>query len=415
MKESSNPNFFAFTFHALFLALTLNFIDINTVVPNMIAEAGGSSVHLGILSAIMIGGTSFMQLFFAGILMPYPKKKRFLITGIYLRVAALILLGLFLLGADGSGSEGIWKVFVILGIMTIFSFSGSFAGIAYMDILGRAIEPDRRKRFFLLKQLISSFGVIISALLVKLVLSLFAYPVNYSILFISAGVLLLIGTIGFWLIREPAGVGKTKISMSERFRAFRDAIRKDRNLRMYLLLINTSGITLVTIPFFILFGRTQFELTGTMVGTYLLVQMSGSLATNIILNMVNKNQRYKGILYMFILAGTAAPLAALILSSNQTLYVIVFLISGISLALYQIAAPGVLLEISNDENRPVYTGLAGAGSIMNMIFPIIAGLLIRLIGFPAVLVISSLIIFSGVFAAKRIDCTRISGKKTAVE
>ncbi len=407
MKKSSNRNVFAFTFHALFLALTMNFIDINTVVPNMIAEVGGSSVHLGILSAIMIGGTSFMQLIFAGILMPYPKKKRFLITGIYLRVFALIILGIFLLGTNVSG--GTWKVLVILGIMTIFSFSGSFAGIAYMDILGRAIEPERRKRFFLLKQLIASFGVIISALLVKLVLGSFAYPVNYSILFISAGVLLLIGTIGFWLIQEPAGVEKKKISMSERFRAFRDAIIKDRNLRMYLLLINTSGITLVTIPFLILYARTQFDLSGSMVGTFLLVQMSGSLATNIILNLVNKNQRYKGILYMFILMGVVVPISALFLASSQSLYVIVFLFSGIALALYQIAAPGVLLEISNDENRPVYTGLAGAGSIMNILYPIIAGVLIRVIGFSAVLIISSLIIGSGIFAATRIDCRRISG------
>ncbi|MBC8452232.1 MAG: hypothetical protein H8D65_00080, partial [Spirochaetes bacterium] len=107
---------------------------------------------------------------------------------------------------------------------------------------------------------------------------------------------------------------------------------------------------------------------------------------------------------------TAAPIAALFLSSSRTLYAIVFLLSGVSLALYQIAAPGVLLEISTDENRPVYTGLAGAGSIMNMIFPIIAGVLIRLIGFPAVLILSSLIIFSGIFAVKRINCRRITGK-----
>ncbi len=408
MKEASDRNFFAFIFHALFLALTMSFIDINTVVPNMIAEAGGSSVHLGILSAIMIGGTSFMQLFFAGILLPYQKKKRFLITGIYFRVSALILLGLFLLGMDDSGGE--WRILVILGIMTIFSFSGSFAGIAYMDILGRAIVPERRKRFFLLKQLIASVGVIISALLVKVVLALFPYPANYSILFISAGGLLLIGTIGFWLIREPAGTEKRKISIRERFKTFRDAVLKDKNLQMYLLLINTSGTTLVTIPFLILYGRTHFAVSGSMVGTFLLVQMSGSLATNIILNLINKNQRYKGILYMFIITGTVVPLSALLLASSQMLYSIVFLLSGIGLALYQIAAPGVLLEISNEVNRPVYTGLAGAGSLMNIIYPIIAGVLIRVIGFPAVLILSSLIIFSGIFAAKRIDCRRITGK-----
>ncbi|MFA7127305.1 MAG: MFS transporter, partial [Bacilli bacterium] len=55
-------NFTAFLIHALFLALTLNFIDINTVVPNMLAELGGTAMHMGILSAIMVGGTKFMQL-----------------------------------------------------------------------------------------------------------------------------------------------------------------------------------------------------------------------------------------------------------------------------------------------------------------------------------------------------------------
>ncbi|MCK5155714.1 MAG: hypothetical protein KAQ69_04715, partial [Spirochaetales bacterium] len=196
----------------------------------------------------------------------------------------------------------------------------------------------------------------------------------------------------------------------ERFKTFRDAVLKDKNLQMYLLLINTSGTTLVTIPFLILYGRTHFAVSGSMVGTFLLVQMSGSLATNIILNLINKNQRYKGILYMFIITGTVVPLSALLLASSQMLYSIVFLLSGIGLALYQIAAPGVLLEISNEVNRPVYTGLAGAGSLMNIIYPIIAGVLIRVIGFPAVLILSSLIIFSGIFAAKRIDCRRITGK-----
>ena len=410
MEKSSNRNIFAFTFHALFLALTMSFIDVNTVVPNMIAEAGGTTVHLGILSAIMIGGSGLMQLVFAGVLMPYPRKKGFLLLGIYLRVFALIVLGIFLLRTDIAG--GSWKVLIILGIMTIFSFSGSFAGIAYTDILGRAIDPEQRKRFFLLKQLIASFGVIISALLVKIVLSLFPYPTNYSILFISAGGLLLIGTIGFWLIHEPAEAGKQKITLKEKFRTFYDAIIKDRNLQMYLLLINTSGVTFVTIPFLILYARTRFDISGSMVGTFLLVQMSGSLATNIILNLMNKkitkNQRYKGILYMFILTGMAVPISALFFASSQSLYIIVFLLSGIALALYQIASPGVLLEISNDKNRPVYTGLSGAGSIMNILYPILAGILIRTIGFTAVFIISSLIIGSGFFVAKRIDCKRIT-------
>jgi MFS family permease len=411
MKEStSRHNFTAFIIHALFLALTMSFIDINTVVPNMIGEAGGTSVHLGFLSAIMIGGTSFMQIFFAGFLMPYPRKKPFLLAGINLRVAALITLGIFLFRMEGMQGSAGWMVPTLLMIMAVFSFSGSFANISYMDILGRAIEPERRKRFLLFKQLISSVGLIVSSLLVKVVLTLFVYPFNYSILYISAGILLLFGTIGFWMIREPQTVPSRKISIRERFGSFRDALTKDRNLRYYLLLINTSGIILSTIPFLIMFGRSRFEVTGSLTGTYLLVQMIGGLVTNILLNVLHKGERYRGMLYLFIAIGTAAPLLALLLVQNQMLYAVVFLFSGSALALYQIITPGVLLEISTDENRPVYTGLAGAGSIMNIVYPVTAGFLIRFLGFPLVMVLSSLIIVSGIIAVRNIVCIRFADR-----
>jgi MFS family permease len=384
----------------------MNFIDVNTVVPNMIADAGGNAAHLGLLSAIMIGGASFMQLFFAGILMPYPRKKPFLITGIYLRVAALGLLGFFLLGMEKG--ETAWKVPVILGIMTIFSFSGAFANIAYMDILGKAILPERRKRLLMVKQLISSAGVIVSALLVKVVLSLFAYPLNYSILFFSAGGLLLLGTTGFWMISEPETKLKNHITLFERIGSFKQALVRDRNLRRYLLLINTAGITLSTIPFLILYGKSRFTIDGSLVGTYLLVQMGSAFITNIILNMFNKSQRYKGIIHLFIIVGASAPLLALLLSTSPFTYAFVFIFSGSALAMYQIAAPGVLLEISNDENRAVYSGLAGAGSIMNIIYPIFAGLLIQLIGFHFVFFLTSAIILTGFYAARGIICPRIA-------
>ena len=86
--------------------------------------------------------------------------------------------------------------------MTVFSFSGAFANISYTDILGRTIEPSRRKKLLTVKQLISSVGVIASALLVKLILSTLTYPNNYSTLFLLAGGLLAFGTIGFWMIKE---------------------------------------------------------------------------------------------------------------------------------------------------------------------------------------------------------------------
>jgi hypothetical protein len=68
-------NYTAFLIHAIFLALTMSFIDVNTIIPNMMGELGAKSIQLGLLSSIMIGGTSFMQLLFALMIIPLKKKK----------------------------------------------------------------------------------------------------------------------------------------------------------------------------------------------------------------------------------------------------------------------------------------------------------------------------------------------------
>ena len=79
--------------------------------------------------------------------------------------------------------------------------------------------------------------------------------------------------------------------------------------------------------------------------------------------------------------------------------------------LYKIVTPGVLLEISNDENRTLYTGLAGAGSIMNIIYPILAGLLVTVIGYMSVFILTSLYILTGFYFAKSIICVRFISKE----
>ncbi|NCB01115.1 MAG: MFS transporter [Spirochaetia bacterium] len=400
-------NYIAFLIHALFLALTMSFIDVNTVIPNMMGEMGAKSIHLGILSSIMVGGTSVMQLLFAILIIPLKKKKPALLIAIYIRVGALLLLGLFLF-FNISGES--WVIWTLLFIMAMFSFGGAFANISYTDILGRAIQTEKRKEFLMRKQLISSIGVIVSALSVKIILTSLNYPKNYAFLFISGSFILLLATIGFWMIEEPINTSVQKEPISKRFRLLYKAVKEDRNVRKYLLFINTSGVILSTIPFLILFGRTQFTIDGSVIGTFLLVQMGGGLLTNISLHTFYKREEYRPLLYLFIIIASTTPIIALLCSSSSTAYMITFIFSGAAIELYKIVTPGILLEISTDENRTLYTGLAGAGSIMNIIYPIIAGLLITLIGYYIVFILTSLYIFCGFYFAKKIVCLRFTSQ-----
>jgi hypothetical protein len=88
-SDNSQHNFRAFVWHASWLGFTVTFTEVNTVLPGLIVEVGGSQIHVGILTAIMVGAPMLTQLLFAGFLTPKPRKKPFLLLGIYLRVAAL--------------------------------------------------------------------------------------------------------------------------------------------------------------------------------------------------------------------------------------------------------------------------------------------------------------------------------------
>ena len=167
-QKISGHNFKAFLWHATFLAFAKNFMDVDTIIPAMLVEAGGGAMHIGIMTAIMLGGSSFTQLFFAPYLSNKPHKKNFLLLGINTRIFALAGLGvlLFLLKSEKTGFV-LWLAFLFI---TLFSLAGAFANISYTDILGKSVNPDKRKTFFSSLQIISGVIVLASAFIVKKIL-----------------------------------------------------------------------------------------------------------------------------------------------------------------------------------------------------------------------------------------------------
>ena len=142
----SKNNIYSYLWHAVFLALASNLIDIDTIIPAMLIDAGGNSMQIGILTAIMLGGSSFAQLFFTPFLSNKSRKKGFLLFGINLRVFALLGLGLLLhrFTERSDNNVVIWTIFILI---SLFSVSGAFAAIGYSDILGKSILDHKRKPF----------------------------------------------------------------------------------------------------------------------------------------------------------------------------------------------------------------------------------------------------------------------------
>jgi MFS family permease len=66
----------------------------------------------------------------------------------------------------------------------------------------------------------------------------------------------------------------------------------------------------------------------------------------------------------------------------------------------------LLLEVSGNENRALYTGFAGAGNILPAIFPLAGGAIINWFGYHAFFVLFMLIIAMAAFFIFKINCKK---------
>lgn len=79
---------------------------------------------------------------------------------------------------------------------------------------------------------------------------------------------------------------------------------------------------------------------------------------------------------------------------------------GMAFSLFTITMNGLLLEVSTNENRALYTGFAGAGNILPALVPIAGGGIISLFGFSAFFVMYLVLILSSLFFIYKIDCKK---------
>jgi len=193
--ENIKRNFYAFIWHAIFLSIASSFIELNTVIPSLILKAGGNEIILGIVTAITVGIPLLAQLLFASFLVSKKRKKPYLLTGIYLRIFSLLAIGLMLI----SPLSNTTLLTLIIVVISVFSFSGVFAGVSYTDLLGKSIPRETQKKFMSFRQISRSSFALLSAFLAKYILNTFNYPKNYSTMFLIASFSLFIASLGFIL------------------------------------------------------------------------------------------------------------------------------------------------------------------------------------------------------------------------
>ncbi len=389
-----NRNYYGFLWHAIFLSLTMTFTEVNTVIPSLIIEIGGSSVHVGIVSAIVIGLPMVTKLFFSSFLSSRKNKKPYLLLGINLRIIALISIAITLIWYK---SFSFYSLIILLYFeLLLFSVGGAFASLPYVYLIGGSLKKEIRISFFTKKQMIASVGMLISVIIARHILSNWAYPFQYVILFSLSSIALLIASFGFWAIKEKPTDETTKVSIKEVLSDIPLLYKKDNNFFRFLIYSNIMGAALALIPFFIGYAKASFSIDSTVLGYLLLIQIIGMFISSFIFPKIIKKKGFKGVLKYRIYIHFLLAIFAVFFVSIDFLYgyLVLFFFIGFALSAKAVSEDAALIELTNSKNRVVYSALAGTLNIAIILFPLILGTFISLFGHALVFVISSLITLS---------------------
>ena len=419
IPSPKRAGFLPFLWHGFFLAFTMAMVEPNTVLPNYVARLTDSPVAFGALYAILLGGPSVFNLLFSQTLRRFQRRKPFLVGGIFVRAVGFAgMAGVTLLLAGRAPSIALWAFY---GFVLLFSLSGGFAGIAYSDIVARVLPSDRRPAMIAARQVAGGVAALGGGALVARILApgTFAWPLDYALPMAIGAAGLAVAAAGFLPLREPkeappaadqdadappAGVpaaGASKGLLRETFRV----LRSDAAFRTFLIVENLSSFSLMVLPFYMLYVTRTFPDAPARLGTYVLAQVAGSLASNVLWLFLSRRFGSVGVLRACIAAGAALPLVVLALTPlGSAWYALVFLLVGFVTSGRNIGFEPYLLDLAPGPDRTLYLGIRGSLNLLDVVLPLVGGLLVAALGFPPVFLGVSVFMLAALVLLRKASC-----------
>jgi len=254
------------------------------------------------------------------------------------------------------------------------------------------------------RQIAGSVLSLLGGVIARTIVGNVEYPSNYSWMFFIAATSLAIASVGFLAVSEKRVENIAHQRFLSILKQIPSTLKRCSNLRNYILFTNSTGFGLILIPFYVLLARTSFGLRGEDVGNFLLFQMVGMLGAGFFWNFFLQRRGLKNLLKLCVRIGGVLPLLALLLShTNPLLFSLLFLFSGLTLSARKMSFEWLLIEITESDNRALFTGISGALNLVTALFPLLLGPLITVLGFLPVFVAAAIFVFLGNFFLDRIE------------
>ncbi len=423
--------FIPWYWHGFFLAITMAMMELNTILPGLISELTDNKIVFGALYSVLLGAPLLFNLPMSRIMRAFKKRRIFLLVGIYARMLALF--GIALVVYYVAGKHGTSALFWVFVLVFLFAVSGGLAGTAYSDLVGRTFSVKERGTIFAGRQFLMGLGSLGGGAFVAWLLKSSTLGIwnRYALLFLIGAGGLFLAAVGFWAVKEEnattyetiteANTAKQKLQKTEpaieakpflpdretkqesqtakREGMFREAwttLKQDPRYARFILVENITSFSLMILPFYLVYAKQTFAQFQDYFGLYVLLQIIGGLSSNFFWGFISSKTGNSPVIRLCILFGAFLPIFALVAAQvGPVLYAVVFFFIGVVTSGRSIGFEPYLLEIAPDEKRTLYIGLRGTLSLMDVLLPLVGGILIQFTGFiPAFVLVTLMMLLS---------------------
>ena len=394
MNSNHNKNLrFNFTVNVLdggFFGAALGFASFITVIPLFVSKLTDSAVLIGLIPAIHAVGWQLPQLFTAPRVSKLSRYKGMaLMMSLNERVP---FLGLAIV-AWFSPQLGVqWSLILIFVLLIWQGFGGGFTATAWQSLVAKIIPLKLYGRFFGIQSSAVTFLMAIGSIIAGIVLSVYYYPLDFTLCFLLAGVMMAISFFFLALTKEES---VTPVSSSaEGEPSFREKLRSilstDKDFRWYLIARMLTQFATMGFAFYTIYAVNEFGIDERLIGILTGLLLFTEVAVNPLMGWVGDRRGHLLTLQIGIIATIASFILA-IGAQGVIWFFPIFILAGVANVAAWTVPLSMTLEFGNESQRPAYIGLSNTLIAPSTFFaPILAGLLIDNFNYNAAFLASAI-------------------------
>lgn len=279
---------------------------------------------------------------------------------------------------------------LLLGVQAL---GGGLTGTAWQSMISKIMPPHRLGAFFGIQSAcVNLFGVG-GALLASVILERLEFPESFSLLFLLAGLSLLLSFVGLALTYEPK-THPRHVAEPVRWRDFggrlRQILREDDNFRWFLIARALTGVSLTAISFYTIFGIRRFDMSPEFVGVLTSVLLLSNTLSSSIIGWIGDRWGHRRVLIAANLL-TVLAIAVALSASDVYWFYLVFAFTGFVNSAQWSTILTITVQFGSVAERPFYIGMANTLIAPVTIFaPIIGGWLVDAVNFELTFAIFAL-------------------------